>query len=165
MYLRGCHHIPRHTFFPGCVNECSPPSKWHSSQTLWRCHRSWSRGRQCCSDLKWVPAALIHSSSPSRLFRPCLWLSERRIYRWIDTQFGMQWIVRTLSFPAPLVSSVSLQCCQDSCWGSLATRLHHLRQGVFKDKVKERNSSYCICTLPRGGMFWEIHPPRPKRIP
>ena len=24
---------------------------------------------------------------------------------------------------------------------------------------------YCIRTLPRGGMYWEIHPPRPERFP
>ena len=24
---------------------------------------------------------------------------------------------------------------------------------------------YCIRTLPRGGMYWEIHPPRPERLP
>ena len=24
---------------------------------------------------------------------------------------------------------------------------------------------YCIRTLPRGGMYWEIHPQRPKRFP
>ena len=24
---------------------------------------------------------------------------------------------------------------------------------------------YCIRTLPRGGMYWEIHPPRPERYP
>ena len=24
---------------------------------------------------------------------------------------------------------------------------------------------YCIRTLPRGGMYWKIHPPRPKRFP
>ena len=26
-------------------------------------------------------------------------------------------------------------------------------------------SPYCIRTLPRGGMYWEIHPPRPERFP
>ena len=26
-------------------------------------------------------------------------------------------------------------------------------------------SSDCIRTLPRGGMYWEIYPPRPKRFP
>ena len=28
-----------------------------------------------------------------------------------------------------------------------------------------RSILYCIRTLPRGGMYWEIHPPRPERFP
>ena len=28
-----------------------------------------------------------------------------------------------------------------------------------------RATNYCIRTLPRGGMFWKIHSPRPKRFP
>ena len=27
------------------------------------------------------------------------------------------------------------------------------------------SGKYCIRTLPRGGTYWEIHPPRPKRFP
>ena len=32
-------------------------------------------------------------------------------------------------------------------------------------RTPPKRGRYCIRTLPRGGMYWEIHPPRPERFP
>ena len=37
--------------------------------------------------------------------------------------------------------------------------------GVSIVQGKVKNKQHCIRTLPRGGMYWEIHPPRPERSP
>ena len=34
-----------------------------------------------------------------------------------------------------------------------------------KKSRKSRGGMYCICTLPRGGMYWEIRPPRKRDFP
>ena len=36
---------------------------------------------------------------------------------------------------------------------------------VISNQTQLHFSKDCIRTLPRGGMYWEIHPPRPERFP
>ena len=106
----------------------SPPSSWHSNQSLKKCHQSWTPGWQCCSCFWWQVArrsqysrlrsqcqkcrrGLSHSSSPSKLSRRRPWLSGGRRNRWNNSQFWKQWILRRWSAPPPLGSSQSSQGC------------------------------------------------------
>ena len=46
----------------------------------------------------------------------------------------------------------------------LTLSIHLTRQGwIWCPSLPA--GEYCIRTLPRGGMYWEIHPPRPERFP
>ena len=79
-----------------------------------------------------------------------------------------------LGFHAPTQLHVAQHCIALNCTVNCTTHCtthctaccttHH---GAYLCHFYEFywDTRYCIRTLPRGGMYWEIHPPRPNRFP
>ena len=73
------------------------------------------------------------------------------------------------------VLEIQMSPSSPASWGALQGSVKSARPEHIEKCQQRRRSSVigqaayfgfdCIRTLPRGGMYWEIHPPRPERFP
>ena len=112
-------------------------SSWDSNRALFDWHPCGRRSPLCCSwslclvagsrRKRMDPERRCRSSCPSRLSRLHLWLWQSRMRRYRvhhKAKPKRRWTPASIASHSRLVSSLSCQGCQDSCWGSLARQRH-----------------------------------------